>query len=100
MQRRLRPQLVVFLRREFLHDVVARLSACLAIDLRDEVRSPARNLIDDVNSVSQAREILRPSRTAVRSGDEAGAGLIAAMDENNRKWVLQLRRNEVLDVHL
>src|SRR5262245_47713485 len=100
MQRRLWPELVAFLRREFLHHVVERLSACIAIDFRDEVRSAARNLIDDVNAISKAGEILCPSGTAVRSRNEAGAGLITTVDKNNRKWVLQLCRNEVLDVHL
>src|SRR5438067_545446 len=100
MQRRLRPELVAFLRSEFLHDVVEGLPACSAIDLRDEGRSPARNLIYDVNAISQAHEVLRPSWTTVGSREEAGAGLITAVDKNNGKWVLALCRNEVLDVHL
>src|SRR3954453_3764550 len=100
MQRSLRPELVAFLRSEFLHDVIEGLPACSAIDIRDEGRSPARNLIDDVNLIAQAREVLRPSWTTVGYREEAGAGLITTVDKNNGKWVLALCRNEVLDVHM
>ena len=60
----------------------------------------ARHLIDHVDRVAAAYEILRPAFAPVRRPGEVGTGLAAAVHHHDRIRLGPPRRNHVLDVHV
>ena len=63
-------------------------------------RAAARHLVDDVDRVAAAHEILRPAFSAVRRAGEIGAGLVAAVHHHDRIRRAHLLRDHVFDVHV
>src|SRR3954471_10639944 len=69
--------------------------------LRRPVRgAAARHLVDHVDGVAAAHEILRPALAAIGRAGEVGAGLAAGMHHHDRIWMTAPRRNHVLDIDM
>jgi len=70
------------------------------VRLRPLRRAPARHLIDHVDRVAAAQEILRPALASIRRAGEVGAGLAAAMDHHHRIRMGDLLRHLEFHVHV
>ena len=71
-----------------------------ALRLRPVRGAAARHLVDHIDRVPAAQEILRPAFAAVGRAGEVGAGLAAAVDHHDRVGRAQPLRDEVFRVHL
>jgi hypothetical protein len=100
VQMRLGPEIVAFRRHEALLQPQQ-------IGIRDRpvrlrpLRCPAtRHLIDHIDGVAAAQEILRPALATVRCAGEIGAGLAAAVNHHHRIGVAQLLRHLEFHIHV
>ena len=100
VEMRLRPLLVALGRDEALLDEIDARGLHRPVDLRPVRGASARHLVDHIDGIAPAHEILRPALAAVGRAGEVGAGLAAAVHHHDRIGMAATRRDHVLDVHM
>jgi hypothetical protein len=100
VEMRLRPLLVALGRDEALLDEIDARGLHRPVDLRPVRGASARHLVDHIDGIAPAHEILRPALAAVGRAGEVGAGLAAAMHHHDRIGMAATRRDHVLDVDM
>jgi hypothetical protein len=100
VQMRLRPPLETLGRDEALLGEIEPRRLHRSVQLRPVRGASARHLVDHVDRVAAADEILRPALAAVGRAGEVGAGLAAAVHHHDRIGMPQPPRDHVLDVHV
>ena len=100
MQRRLRPQLELFLG-DKTRQRVAALHIVHRPVSRGEIAGPRpAGLVDDIDRIALAHEILRPALAAVGGAGVIGARHGTAVHHDDRIGMRLLRRDAHLDIHL
>src|ERR1700730_12318740 len=97
---RLRPQIELLLGDKARGRIATLYIAVRSIGGGEIAGAPAPGLIDHVDRVALANEILRPALATVRGAGEIGARHGAAMHHDDRIGHGFLRRNTNLDIHL
>jgi hypothetical protein len=99
VQVRLRPQLVFLLGDEPARSIVAVDVARRSVGRGQIAGAAAAGLIDHVDGVALAHEVLRPAFAPVRRAGEIGARHGAAVHHHDRITVSLLRRDAHLNIH-
>ncbi len=100
VQMRLRPELVLRLLQIAPLRAFAVGEPLRAVHFRHMARAPAARLVDGVDRVAAAREILRPAFAPVRRAGEGRARAGTAVHHHDRIGMRLLLRDAHLDVHL
>ena len=100
VQMRLRPEIVALRRRKTLQRAIEVRCGDGAVALRPIAGAAARDLIDDIDRIAAAQEILCPAFAAVRRAGEIGSGLAAAMDHDDRVGMREFLRDLEFGVEL
>jgi hypothetical protein len=96
----LRPLIEALRRDEALLQAVQIGGGNRAVRLRPLCRAAARHLVDHVDRIAPAQEILRPALAPIRGAGEIGAGLAAAMDHHHGIGVREPLRHLVFHIHV
>src|SRR5580704_15734242 len=97
---RLRPEIVALRRRKTLQRAIEVWCGDGAVALRPIAGAAARDLVDDIDRIAAAQEILCPPFATVRCAGEIGSGLAAAMDHDDRVEVCEFLRDLEFGVEL